>query len=172
MIRRVESFEKLAELDELVPKSELKRCIPNSESLLKVFCRMKPCGSQVSSQNFISRIGNSLMVVQNNAKKTFCFSKVFEERATNQDIFDEMVQPMVESLLHKGRPCQPSQVRPALLLRRLRRRQNLLDRRTQGKRPLSAGHQSDPAAEGRARSEEPAAQELARARDELVRREE
>ena len=167
MIRRAESFEKLAELDDLVPKTELKRCIPNAESLLKVYCRMKPCGVQVPSQNFISRIGNALMVAQNYARKTFTFTRVFEERATNQDLFDEMVQPMLDSLLHKGSPCQHSQVGPGLLLRGLRRGKNLLDRRAPGQRAVSVGSPGHPAPEGRAGGQEPAAQELARARDEV-----
>lgn len=168
MIRRADSFEKLAELDDLVPKTELKRCIPNTESLLKVYCRMKPCSAQLSSHNFISRIGNALMVAQNNAKKTFSFTRVFDERATNQDLFDEMVQPILESLLHKGTLPQPSQVRSGFLVRGFRRGQNLLDHRAPRQRAVSNGRQGDPETEGGARGQEYAAQKLARARDELI----
>lgn len=168
MIRRAESFEKLREQEEYVPKSELKRCIPNTESLLKVYCRMKPCNSQVSSQNFISRIGNTLLISQNNAKKSFSFSRVFDERATNQDLYDEIVHPMVEGLVHKGRVLQPSQVRTGVLFRGFRCRENILDRRPQRKWPLPARLQVHPEAEGGARGEEQAAEELVRPGDQFV----
>ena len=94
-------------------------------SRVQVVCRCRPLNGKERSdgERSVVRLNaerRSVEVLGNGAaskssKKTFTFDKVFTERASQREVYDAVVQPMVEEVLDVSCKKEPSILRVVAL---------------------------------------------------------
>lgn len=104
-------------------KSGLKKHVPNTETVVRVYCRLKPGFIPESGMlKFIQdqalrKEGNHVQVFHNGGLRNYSFTRVFDGASSQEDVYEVVGKPMLIDSLFKGKAKMTRQMRPDLHLR-------------------------------------------------------
>lgn len=83
-------------------KSAIKKFVPITDSILKVYCRLKPSNRNREGNAIFEKEGNNLLVEGSYGKRSYNFTKVFDGHSTNKDLYRDVLAGAVQEFLTKG----------------------------------------------------------------------